>query len=382
MNLDFDETQLMLRTQARDFISEKSPSTLVKEVVLTEQGYSPEVWSEMADLGWMSIPFAEEYGGAEMTFFEVLLILEEMGRGSLPGPYLSTMLCGMVVSKFGSQVQKERYLPEIISGEKIFALAMTEPSAGLKPGDFNFKATKGLGSKYALTGTKLFCPDAHIADYFLVIARTSPATTDDDTVGISLFITPAKGPGVIVYPQDSIAFDNQSQIELVNQVVGEEDMVGNLDRGWSIVEQIISWGAIAKCAEMIGAMGIAFEMSLDYAKERVQYGKSIGTYQKQQHRLADMWIALEGCRNFFYEVGWQVGNGENDPLNISSAKAMISDLAEELADQATLLHGAIGLTWDYDLGLLFRRIRGAALMFGDRRYHRDQIVHVLESQTK
>jgi len=197
VNLDFDETQLMLRTQARDFISEKSPTILVKEVVLTEQGYSPEVWREMADLGWMSIPFAEEYGGAEMTFFEVLLILEEMGRGSLPGPYLSTMLCGMVISKFGSQVQKERYLPEIVSGEKIFALAMTEPSAGLKPGDFKFKATKGLGPKYALTGTKLFCPDAHIADYFLVIARTSPATTDDNTVGISLFIPTSIENGTI-----------------------------------------------------------------------------------------------------------------------------------------------------------------------------------------
>lgn len=382
MNLDFDETQLMLRTQARDFISEKSPTTLVKEVVLTEQGYSTDIWKEIAELGWMSIPFAEEYGGADMTFFEVLLILEEMGRGSLPSPYLSTMLCGMVITEFGSQIQKEHYLPEIISGEKIFALAMTEPSAGLKPNDFSLKATKGLGPKYGLTGTKLFCPDAHIADYFLVIARTSAATADSDTFGITLFITPAKGPGIIVRPQDSIAFDNQSHIELVNQVVGEEDIIGNLDHGWSIIEQIIAWGAIAKCAEMIGAMGKAFEMSLDYAKERVQYGKAIGTYQKQQHRLADMWIALEGCRNFFYETGWQVGNGEDNQLNISSAKAMISDLAEELADQATLLHGAIGLTWDYDLGLLFRRIRGASLMFGDRRYHRDQIVRVLGSQIK
>jgi len=378
MNLDFDETQLMLRTQARDFISENCPGTLIKEMVNTEEGYSRDVWRGMADLGWMSIPFPEQYGGVDMTFFELLIILEEMGRGAVPGPFFSTMLCGLIVSRFGTEAQKEELLPLIASGELIFALAWTEPSASLEPDGIALKATPEAGSKYILNGTKLFCPDAHIADKLLVVARTAQATAEDPTYGISLFITPAKDKAVTCKPQDTIGFDHQSQIDFNNLAVDQQDIVGELDQGWGIVEKILDLGAIAKCAEMVGTAQKALEMSLDYANERVQYGKHIGAYQKQQHRLADMWIGLETSQNYFYEAGWLLSNGDDDPLPVSIAKTMTSEIAEDLLDQAVLLHGAIGLTWDYDLGLHFRRVRAATLMFGDSRYHRERIARLME----
>jgi len=379
MNLDFDEIQAMLRTQARDYISEQCPSTLIKEVVQTPEGYSKDIWKGMAELGWMGIPFPEKYGGADMTFFELLLILQEMGRGAVPGPYFSTMLCGLAINAFGTDTQKQELLPKISTGELICALAWTEPNTSLEPDGITLKATKE-GTKFKLNGTKLFCPDAHIADKLLVVARTAEATRDNPAYGVTLFITPAKDNGVACYPQDSVAFDYQSEIKFTDLVIDEQDILGKINEGWAITEKLLSWGAMGKCADMIGAMEKAFEMSLDYANERVQYGKHIGAYQKQQHRMADMWIALESSRNYFYEAGWLLSSGNDDPINISIAKAMISEFGEDLVDQAVLLHGAIGLTWDYDLGLYFRRVRGATVMFGDARYHRDKIASLLEKQ--
>ncbi len=377
MNLDFDETQLMLRTQAREFITQKCPMTLIRELALDEKGHSEEVWKGMAELGWMSIPFPEKYGGADMSFFELLLIIQEMGRGAVLSPFVYTMLCGLAINEFGTEEQKQEYLPKITGGEITFTLAWTEPNASLEPEGVTLKATKGAGPKYALTGTKLFVPYAHVVDNFLVVARTSD---DKKAKGITVFITPAQDQAIICKPQDSIGFDRLAEVEFVNMIAGEKDIVGKLDQGWPVVQKLMIWGAMGMCAEMIGASEKALEMSIDYSKERVQYGKHIGSFQKQQHRLADMWIDLEGSKNYFYEAGWYVSHNErtSEALYASSAKAMVSEIAENLLDQAMLLHGAIGLSWDYDLGFLFRRVRAAVLQFGDGLYHREKMMQVLE----
>jgi len=380
MDLDFDEAQLMLRTQARDFITEKCPATLVRELALTTEGYSEELWRGMAELGWMSIPFPEQYGGAGMSFFEMLLVLEEMGRGAVPSPFLSTMLCGLAINEFGTEAQKQEFLPKIANGEIIFALAWTEPSASLEPSGITLKATNGTGPKYGLVGTKLFCPDAHIADRLLVVARTATATEDDASNGITLFIAPAKHAAVLCFPQASTGFDNQSQIEFVNLVVDEEDKLGEINRGWPIVERLLNWGALGKCAEMVGAANKAFEMTVDYASDRVQYGRHIGSFQVQQHRIADMWMMLESSRDYFYEAGWRLSSGDDDPMYVSKAKAIVSEAAKDVTDKATRLHGAIGVSWDYDLGFYFRRVRAASLMFGNPSYHKQRIARILEAQ--
>ena len=382
MNLDFDETQLMLRTQARDFITEKCPMTLVRELAVGTEGYSADVWRGMAELGWMSIPFPEQYGGVDMTFFELLLLLEEMGHGAVPGPFLSTMLCGLAINEFGTEAQKEEYLPPIAGGELIFALAWTEPSASLEPDGVTLQATAGAGARFKLNGTKLFCPDAHIADKLLVVTRTATATEDDPAHGITLFITPAKDPAITCSPQDTIGFDQQSQIDFADLEVAETDRLGGLDKGWPVVEKLLGWGALGKCAEMIGAADRSFEMSVDYANDRVQYGRHIGSFQVQQHRLADMWIVLESSRNYFYEAGWRVSSGEDDPLIVAKAKAMVSEMAEEVTEKATRLHGAIGMTWDYDLGFLYRRVRAASLMFGDAGHHKQRITRLMETRSQ
>lgn len=380
MNLDFDEAQLMLRTQARQFITEKCPPSRVKEVALATVGYPKEVWQGMAELGWMGIPFPEQYGGAGMSFFEMLLVIEEMGRGAVPTPYLSTMLCGLAIGEFGTEAQKQEFQPKIARGELIFALAWSEPSASLEPGGVTLKATKGTGTKYGLTGTKLFCPDANIADKLLVVARTAPASKDNPSRGVTLFITPARSPALLCYPQPAIGFDNQCQLEFINLVVDKADILGELNQGWAIVEKILNWGALGKCAQMVGAADKALEMSISYANERVQYGRHIGSFQVQQHRLADMWIGLESSRNYFYEAGWRLSSGDDDPMMVSKAKVMVSETAEDVTEKATRLHGAIGITWDYDLGLYCRRVRAASLMFGNPAYHKQRIARLMEKQ--
>jgi alkylation response protein AidB-like acyl-CoA dehydrogenase len=327
----------------------------------------------------MSIPFSEHYGGAGMSFFEMLIILEEMGRGPVPSPYLSTMLCGLVVNDFGTEEQKGNFLRKITSGELIFAPAWTEPSASFEPTGIALRASRGIGSKYSLFGTKLFCPDAHISNNLLVISRTSPSTEKEPSYGITVFIAPAKSPALLRFPQPSIGFDSQCQIEFVNLVVDEKDIVGELNKGWQIVERLLNWGALGKCAEMIGAADRAFEMTVNYANDRKQYGKHIGSYQVQQHRIADMWLEFESARSYFYEAAWRFTHEGGDPLLASKAKIMVSDMAESVTEKATRLHGAVGITWDHDLSLYFRWVRGASLMFGDSSYHKSRIARLLEA---
>ena len=172
MDLALTEEQEMLRTAGRDFLTEKFPKTVVKEIEESERGYSPEIWREMAELGWMGLAFPEKYGGADMNFLDLAVLLEEMGRACLPGPYFSTVILGgFPILDIGSEEQKQEYLPKIATGESIFTLALTEPNARYDVADITVEAiTEGDG--YILNGTKLFFPDAHIADYMLVVART------------------------------------------------------------------------------------------------------------------------------------------------------------------------------------------------------------------
>ncbi len=380
MNLDFDELQLMLRTQARDFIEEQCPPKTVKEIVLSESGFSEEVWNGMAELGWMGIPFAEDCGGAGMTFFDTLMTIEEMGRGAVPGPYLSTIICGMAIAEFGTEEQIQEYVAKIAMGELKFALAWTETNASFEPSGIELKAVEDGTSGFKLSGSKLFVSDATVVDHFLLVTRTE---TDENNPahGITLFITPAKDAAIKVSPQDTIGFDRQAKIEFDGLMVSEEDMLGELNRGWIIVQKLLNWGALGKCAEMIGAANRAFEMTVDYANDRVQYRRHIGAFQVQQHRIADMYIALESARNHFYEAAWLVSSGAEDQMLLSKCKAMISESADFVTEMAARVHGAIGITWDHDLGLLYRRVRAAALQFGSPAYHKEKMAQALEASS-
>ncbi|GAG98474.1 unnamed protein product, partial [marine sediment metagenome] len=280
---------------------------MVKEIEESELGYSPELWKEVAGLGWMGLAFPEKYGGSDMSFLDLAILLEEMGRACLPGPYFSTVvLGGLTILDIGSEEQKQEYLPKIASGEAIFTLALTEPSASY---DATSIETKAIADKdgYIINGTKLFVPDANVAHYMLVVARTEAKSKAEE--GITIFIVDAKSPGISHTVLKTIANDKLCEVVFDQLKVPKENILGELNQGWKEVQKIIQRAAVAKCCEMVGCIQQALDMTVDYAKERKQYDRPIGSFQVIQHYCADMATDVDGTRLSTYQAAWMLSEG-------------------------------------------------------------------------
>lgn len=363
MNLDLTEEQQMLKTAARDFFEKEFPKTLVREMEEDRAGYSPEVWRKMADLGWIGLTIPEEYGGTGLAFMDLVILLEEMGRACLTGPFFSTAVLGTLpILAAGSEQQKREFLPKIASGETILSLALTEPSASYEAAAI---ATRAVGEKgnYVINGTKLFIHDAHIADYLLCVARTTVWSRPED--GISLFLVDARSSGIEITPLEAIADDKQNEVIFEAVMVPERNLLGELNQGWPVVKPLLEQAAVAKCAEMVGGADWAVEATVAYAKERVQYGRPIGSYGNIQHSLAEMWTEVNMAKRMTYYAAWMVEQGLPCSMEVAMAKATVNEAYKHSTRMAVQLHGGIGTTRDHDIGLYYRRARQAVLLFGD-----------------
>jgi alkylation response protein AidB-like acyl-CoA dehydrogenase len=370
MDLDFTEEQIMLKTSARDFLMKECPKSLVRSIEESEQGFSPDLWMKMAELGWQGLIIDEKFGGSNLSFFELALIIEEMGRNIVPGPFLSTVVCASDIQETGTQEQKEHFLPLVASGKMILTLALTEPSNSWQPAHVNLRAVRN-GDNYLLNGIKLFVPDANVANYLLVVARTG--TTSDSGNGITLFLVDAKSPGIECERQLSMALDNKCSIYFNNVVVSNKNILGTSDKGWDIAENILMKGRALKVAEMSGGCQACLEMTNAYVKDRKQYGKSIGSNQVIQHYLADMWGYTDRTRNIGWEANWKVSEGIATNLDIAIAKSWANEAYSFVSERGVHCHGAIGTTRDHDIGLYFRRAKVSAFDYGDTDYLRSII---------
>ncbi len=369
MNLAFTEEQEMLKNMARNFLSDKFPKTVVKEIEESEPGYSPELWKEMAGLGWMGVPLPEKYGGGDMSFLDLAVLLEEMGRACLPGPYFSTeVLGGLTILDIGSEEQKQEYLPKLASGEAIFTLALTEPSARYDAAGIQTKATADKDA-YILNGTKLFVPDAHIADYILVVARSDEKSKGEG--GITIFIVDTKSSGISCTVLKTIANDKLCEVIFDRVKVPKENIVGQLNQGWSAVQRIIQRAAVAKCCEMVGCIQQALDMTVSYAKERKQYDRPIGSFQVIQHYCADMATDVDGTRLSTYQAAWMLSEGLPCTKEVAIAKAWAGEACQRVMALAHQIHGAIGVTIDHDLQYYTRRAKAAEVSFGDASFYRE-----------
>jgi len=369
MELALSEEQEMLKTMARDFLTDKLPKTVVKEIEESEPGYLPELWKEMAGLGWMGLAFPEKYGGSDMHFLDLAVLLEEMGRACLPGPYFSTVvLGGLPILDIGSEEQKQEYLPKIASGEVIFTLALTEPSARYDAGGVETKAVADKDG-HIINGTKLFVPDAHIADYMLVVARTDEKSKGEE--GITIFIVDAKSPGISCTVLKTIANDKLCEVAFDKVKVPKENILGELNQGWKEVEKIIQRAAVAKCCEMVGCIQQALDMTVDYAKERKQYGRPIGSFQVIQHYCADMATDVDGTRLSAYQAAWMLSEGLPCTQEVAIAKAWAGEACQRVMALAHQIHGAIGVSIDHDLQYYTRRAKAAEVSFGDANFYRE-----------
>ena len=368
MDLGLNETQQMLRTSAREFLESECPTSYVRDMERDERGYTPQLWDKLAGLGWLGLIVPEEYGGIGLGFVELAVVLEEMGRVLMPGPYFSTVvMAGMTVADAGSEEQKREYLSGIASGRLIMTLALTEPSGSWDAEGVQAAARKS-DDGYVLNGTKLYVPNANVSDYVVVAARTGQGESD-----ISLFVVPSSAERLTVTPLDTLASDKQSELVLNNVYVPGSALLGEIDDGWETLERILAWGAVAKCAEMLGGAQQTLDMTVAYAKQRIQFGRAIGSFQAIQHHVADMAADVEGCRYTTYQAAWMLSEGLPAKREVAMAKAWVSDAYHRVCMLAHQCHGAVGFTKEHDLQLYSRRSKAAELMFGDAEFHMEAV---------
>jgi len=368
MKLTLTEEQEMLRKTARDFLADKCSKKFVKEMEESETGYSRELWREMAGLGWMGLALPGEYGGGDMNFLDLAVLLEEMGRACLPGPFFSTVvLGGLSILDIGSEEQKREYLPQVIHGEKIVTLALTEPGYhNYDASSISVEAARDDGN-YMISGTKLFVPDAHIADYLLCVAKTKPKS------GITIFLVDAKNLGIKYAVLKTIAGDKLCEVVFDQMPVTKADILGRVDQGWGAAQRMVQRAAVGKCCEMVGNIQRVLEMTVDYAKERKQFDRPIGSFQVIQHYCADMATDVDSARFSTYQAAWMLSEGLPCAKEVAIAKAWISEASQRVFALAHQIHGAIGVTIEHDLQYYTRRAKAAEVAFGDADFYRDVV---------
>jgi alkylation response protein AidB-like acyl-CoA dehydrogenase len=363
VNFAFSEEQEELRKSVRRFLDDKSPETEVRRLMETTEGYDPAVWSQMAQqLGLQGLAIPEEYGGSGYTYVELIVVMEEMGRALLCAPYFSTIgLAANALLTSGDDAAKKEYLPGIASGETIATLALTEESGKWDESGITLEATKA-GDGYTLTGTKSFVLDGHTAHLILVAARTGK--------GVSLFAVNGDASGLT---RTALSTMDQTRKQAKLDFDGTPArLVGAEGQGWKTLEKTLDLAAVALAAEQVGGAQKVLDMSVEYAKVRVQFGRPIGSFQAIKHKCADMLLEVESAKSAAYYAGWAAAEDSDElPVVASLAKAYCSDAYFHAAAENIQIHGGIGFTWEHPAHLYFKRAKTDELYLGDPTYHRE-----------
>jgi len=363
MNFAFSEEQEELRSAVRRFLQEKSPETEVRRLMETEDGYDPAVWSQMADqLGLQSLTIPEEYGGSGFSYVELIVILEEMGSALLCAPYFSTVaLAANALLTSGDETAKKELLPGLASGETIGTLAITEDNGRW---DFEGIATQATESKgvWTLDGHKSYVLDGHLANLILVAART-PA-------GLSLFAVEGDAAGLTKTSLPTMD-QTRKQARLVFESTPAR-LVGTDGGAADGLTKTLDLAAVALAAEQVGGAQHCLDSSVDYAKNRIQFGRPIGSFQAIKHKCADMLLEVESAKSAAYYAGWAAAEDSDElPVVASLAKSYCSEAYFHAAAENIQIHGGIGFTWEHDAHLYFKRAKSSELLFGDPAYHRE-----------
>ncbi len=376
MNFGFSEDQEMLRDATRKFLDNECPTTFVRKMMEDDSAHATEMWKKVAEQGWPAILIAEEYGGVGGSFLDMVVILEEMGRSLLPGPFFATALLGTpAIIAGGSDEQKNAILPGVAAGETTLTLALAEKSGRYDAGGVSLAAT-AKGSDFLLSGEKFFVPDAHVADQIVVAARTGQGNSED---GVTLFVVDAKAPGVTTTQLKTVDMTRrQCHVAFQDVAVSGAQVLGEVGKGWPIVQRVLDQAMAGLCAEMVGTGQQGLDMAVEYAKERVQFGKPIGSFQAVKHKCVDMMVQVENARSLTYYAAWTVD--ENVPearQAVPMAKAYCSDMCKTVTSEAIQVHGGIGFTWEHDMHLFYRRGLASEAAFGSAPVHREVVAQEL-----
>jgi len=371
-----NEEQTMLRDAAKSWVQEKSPVTAFRKMRDSgvELGYDASAWNEMAEVGWAGVIIPEEYGGSDFGYLSMGLILEETGRTLTASPLLASGLAAASALVLGgSDAQKSEWLPKIAGGEAVGALAVDE-GAHHAPEKVALKAEKS-GSGYKLSGSKSFVLEGLAANLLIVSARTSGKPGDTD--GITLFLVPGDAKGVTRKRLHLADSRGAANITFDGVEVGEDAVLGEVDKGHALLEKTLDRARAGLCAEMLGSAVQAFEITLAYLKVRVQFGQVIGSFQALQHRAAKMFTDLELARSAV-EAALQAIDADTPdvPELVSLAKAKMGDVFHLVSNEMVQMHGGIGMTDAHDAGFYMKRARAAEAAFGNQGYHRDRYARI------
>ncbi len=369
MDFDFSESQKILLNTARDFLNQEAKN-YAREIEKTEEGHSPELWARMADLGWMGLIFPEKYGGTEGSFLDLTLLLEEMGKAIIPGPFIPSLASGLSILHFGSEEQKEKYLPRLTEGKLLLAPALIKPVVvGNESPLIRDERLIERNGTFQLHGTRLFVPYAHSADCFLYQAHTDGGKT--------FFLIQSDEHGVKTSSLKTMASDRQGEVVLDGVEVREAAILGQKNKGNEVANRLEEWGALFNCAFILGMLERVLFMAVDHAKQREQFGKLIGSLQAIQHQFADMVTDVDKVKFLTYQAAWKLDEHLEATKEIAMAKAYASDASRKVCLLGIKIHGGIGITEEHDMQLYFRMSKAAEVAFGDGDYHREMVAQLL-----
>ena len=375
MSLVLSEDQQLLKDSAKAFVDQNAPVSVLRGLRDSKdaQGYDQNLWRQMLELGWAGMAIPEAYGGFEFGYGGLGVVLEESGRTLVSSPLIATVLLGAsAINELGSDAQKSEFLPQVVSGELLLALAIDEKPHH-RPCRIETSAVKS-GEGYVLNGCKTFVLDGHIANKLIVVARTAGAI--DDEAGLSVFLVDAAAEGVSINRSWMVDSRNSAMLSLNDVKVGADALLGAEGDAYSSLTRVLDIGRIGVAAEMLGSMQQAFEITLDYLKQREQFGVLIGSFQGLQHRAAEMYSEIELCKSAVRAALAALDDADKTDAAIaefaSIAKAKLSEVATLVSNEAVQMHGGIGMTDEYDIGFYMKRARVAAAFLGDALFHRER----------
>jgi acyl-CoA dehydrogenase len=376
MKLILNEEQQFLKDTAKNFAEERTPVNHFRSLRDNKDDllWDKDTWKEMVNLGWSGILIPEEYGGSNFGLAGISVILQECGKTLTPSPLFATGVLGAyAISQYGTEEQKKKYLPQIANGEITTAIAIDE-SSHHNPLNINTSAISKDNS-YILNGKKVFVVDGASADLLIVVARTSGKT--GDSTGLTLFLVENNQPNINVVKLDMADSRNYANITFSDITVQKENILGDIEAGGEAIENILDIGRIAISAEMLGNTEAAFESTINYLKERKQFGVLIGTFQALQHRAAEMFCEIELTKSSIMAAMQGADNNSNELQRLASlAKTMAGETLHLVSNEAIQMHGGIGVTDEYDLGFYLKRSRVVEQIFGCSKFHTERYANI------
>ena len=366
MNFGFSEEQDLLRNEVRKYLDEQCPLDVVRQIMETPSGYSPEQWKQLGELGFLGLILPEEFGGAGLGWVDLVVVLEETGRSLFPSPLISTTLAGAAILDAGSAEQQRRWLPGIADGSVVGSVAVLEENDDLSLEGVQLRG-QSEGDGYLLSGQKHFVADAGQADLFVVAFRTGDGPED-----VSLGLVEANAAGVSV--EETLTLDRTRRVGTLGLDGAAATLLGEAGSAGPAILRHLDRGAAAVTAEIIGVIEASLQITVQYAMDRIQFGSPIGRYQGVKHPLAEMYVDLECLKSLAYYSAWALdGSPDEVPTAVAEAKSFAALAVTQAGITAIQLHGAVGYTEEYDIQLYLKRSKWARPFYGDETHHQERI---------